>query len=647
MLTFFRNFFKSKIGLAITFAFIGLIALAFASSDVANTGTFSGVAGGDRVAVVGDNRIGTAELSNAATRALDQVRQQNPTIAMPAFIEQGGLDEVVTQLIDRAAIGEFARAHGLRAGDNLVNSEIMAIPAFRGADGNFSQDAYQNVLAQQRLTDAEVRDDLAAGLLAQQVLTPISQGTVLPDKLARRYASLLRERREGALVLIPSAAFAPDGDPLESQLQKFYEDNRARYIRPERRVLRYATFGPDSVDERIEPTSAEIAARYERDAAVYGPQETRSLAQFIVPTQQAAEAIRERVNAGGSFEAAAREAGFAIARSNAVSRTALAESAGPAVASAAFATPRGQVAEPARGALGWYVVRVTDIQTTPARSLAQATPAIQEQLRTEKRAAAIADLSAEIEERLDNGEALSQLVESLGLELQTSPALTADGQVYGATSPTPLSPVLRPAIDTAFQMDEEEPQLAEVVRGQAYLIFEVTDITPSAAAPLAEITDQVAAQYRLSEGMRLAKDASDRVLERLRTGEAETLQAALSAEETRLPPAENVNLGRQDIISQQGRVPPPLALMFSMAEGTTKSLDAGRDLGWFVIDLDDISTDEITDDDPMLAATKLQLQGALVDEQTQQLVRAMRAEVGVEQNDAAIEAVRKQLVGER
>ena len=62
MLQLFRSFFKSKVGIVVTLAFLALIALAFASMDVANTGTFGGVTGGDRVAVVGDRRIDTSEL---------------------------------------------------------------------------------------------------------------------------------------------------------------------------------------------------------------------------------------------------------------------------------------------------------------------------------------------------------------------------------------------------------------------------------------------------------------------------------------------------------------------------------------------------------------------------------------------------------
>ena len=125
MITFFRRFFQSKLGIAVTLAFLGLIAFAFASSDVANTGTFGGVSGGDRVAVVGDKKISTSELATTANSAVNNLRRQNPTISMPAFIEQGGLERVLEELLERASIGEFAELHGLRAGENLVNSEIM------------------------------------------------------------------------------------------------------------------------------------------------------------------------------------------------------------------------------------------------------------------------------------------------------------------------------------------------------------------------------------------------------------------------------------------------------------------------------------------------------------------------------------------
>src|SRR3546814_666086 len=176
MIQMIRSLFNSKIGLAITFGFIALIALAFGVGDVAGNGSFGEIAGGDRVAVVGDEKIGNAEFSRSVSSAVDQVRQDNPTITMPEFIAQEGLDAVLDQLINRYALAGYARKYGLRAGTNLVNSEILTIPAFRGPDGNFSQDVYQATISQQGLTDAMLRRGFSESLLAEQLIRPAATG---------------------------------------------------------------------------------------------------------------------------------------------------------------------------------------------------------------------------------------------------------------------------------------------------------------------------------------------------------------------------------------------------------------------------------------------------------------------------------------
>ena len=62
MISTFRKFFQSKLGITITLAFLALIGFAFASADVTNTGMFGGIAGGERIAVVGDERIDSRAL---------------------------------------------------------------------------------------------------------------------------------------------------------------------------------------------------------------------------------------------------------------------------------------------------------------------------------------------------------------------------------------------------------------------------------------------------------------------------------------------------------------------------------------------------------------------------------------------------------
>lgn len=643
MISVIRKFLSSKIGIVVALAFLALIAFAFAAMDVSSSGTFGGVAGGDRVAVVGDEKIGANELSQAATAALDSARQENPVISMPAFLQQGGLGEVLDQMIDRYAIGGFAEKYGLRAGDNLVNSEIIAIPAFRGADGNFDEQAYRQLLSSRGLTDSMVRSDLADGLLAKQVLVPAAFGSVMPDKLVSRYAVLLRENREGAIGLVASAAYAPLGNPTDAQLQAYYTANRGDYIRPERRVIRYASFDESAVGAAAEPTQAEIAQRYEANRAEYAPSETRSFSQLIVPTQQAATAIRDRVQGGGSLETAAREAGLAVARLGPLSRKAMAAQTSQAVASSAFAAGQNAIAAPARSGLGWHIIRVDNVAKIAGRSLAQAAPEITAAVREQKRRTALADLTASVEERLESGEALADVAKELKLTIQTTGPLLGTGQVYG--SETEGAPqILAPALKTAFAMEEGEPQLAEVQRGVAFLIFEVSKITPSATAPLSEIREGVIQAWRRAEGAKAARAAADRVLKRIAAGS--TLAQAMAAEQKALPAVNPIKLSRQQLTAQGTQVPPPLALLFSMAEGTTKKLEAAQDAGWYVVDLKNIDAGTIAMDDPEFLQTKRELGQLLAREYADQLRVAMREELGIERNPAAIEAVRKQLVGE-
>lgn len=643
MLTFFRRFFQSKIGLPIFLGFLVLMALAFAAADITGTG-FSGVSGSDRVAVVGGEPIASTELVTATNNALEQVRQQNPTLSMPEFIAAEALDEVLRQLIDRNAIGLYARQYGLRAGDNLVNSEILQIEAFKSLSGEFDEQTYLAALRQRGLTDAVFRNDLVNGLLEDQLLRPALAAPQMPAKVARQYASLVLERRKGEIALIPSTAFAPAGDPSEGQLAEWYGKNRTMFMRPERRTLRFAVFGDDSLKVNAVPTEAEIAARYKRDAAQYQASERRAVTAFVVPTQEAAKALAARIRSGTSLEAAAREAGFSASPTDLRDRQALANTTSLAFAENAFKAAQGGVIEPAQGNLGWYVARVDKIERIPARSLAEVRGTIAAALGVEKRNAAIADLVAEIEGEIDSGTALAEVAKAYGLTVETTPALLANGQAFGKPD-VQIVPQLAPVLATAFQMEESEPQLAEVVPGKQFVMFEVARLDEASAPPLAEVKEQAIAGWKRAQGAILAKQAADRIAAKARG--ADGLAAALAAE-GKPHELERIDLERRALLSQRGRnIPAPLVLMFSMAEGSVKVLEGPRNVGWYVVSLADISTNPVESEPGLLEQTRAQLAPTLTEEYRRQAAAAMRKELGTTRDDAAIEAVRKRLAGEQ
>jgi peptidyl-prolyl cis-trans isomerase D len=634
----------SKIGGTLTVLFVLVVAGAFALGDVIGLGGGTRVAAGDTVATVGDTKISASEYETAIKTGAENARQENPGLSLQAYIAGGGAERVLETLIDRVALAEFGERHGIVVSDALIDSEIVKIPAAQGPDGKFSQAAYQQLLAQQGLTDQMIRKDLAASLIARQIIVPASYGTTFSKEATRRYAALLREHRKGAIALLPSLSFAPEKPPTDAELKAHYARTRSNYILPERRTIRYAVFDTSALKQVPAPTEREIAARYNANKAKYAASETRKLTQLVVPTEAAARAIAAEVAKGISLDKAADAKGLSTSELS-LTKAQLASQASQAVADAAFSARQGALAGPARSGLGWHLVRVNAIDAKPARTLDQVRDELVRDLAEYKRRQALVEFSANIEEQFDSGSSLTDVAKELGLELTTTPPLTADGTVF--RKPDQSAPAaLEKLIPTAFAMEQEgEPQLAEVDPGKQFVVFDVAGITPSAPAPLEEIRQTVATDWAMAKGAVEAKKAAEKVQAAAKKGT--DLGKAMAEIAAPLPPVDRIDMGRQELSGSNQQVPPPLALFFSMAQGTTKLLPAPRNRGWYVVSVSEIVPGKIAEDDPMLAPARDELGELVGREYAEELMRAIRAEVGVTRNETTIAAVKKRLSGDQ
>ena len=640
MLTFFRSMFQSKIGIAVTLGFLALIAVAFAASDITGS-NFGGVSGGDRAAKVGDQAIGTGALSQAVSNAFEGDRQQNPTLTMQRFVASGAITQVLDSLIDRNAIYDFGKKVGIVASDALVGSELAKIPAFLGPDGNFNDKQYRSVLSQQRLTDAQVREDIAQGLVAKQVLVPVAFGASTPVDLARRYGELTLEKRKGTIAFIPSESFAPKAAPSDAVLTNYFKANTGSYIVPERRSIRYAVFADDAIKAARAPTDAEIQQAYTTNKAAYAASETRTLTQVIVPTEAAAKALAAEVSGGAKLDAAARTKGLLPSQA-AVTREQLTAQASAAVAQAVFATAKGALAPPAKSGLGWHVVKVDGVTTKPARSLADVRGELVEQISVKLKRDALSDFTARIEEELDQGGSIGEVAKELGVTPLVTAPLTADGKVFGKAGETVPADLAR-VLQTVFLMDGEgKAQLAEVVPGKKFVVFEAADISPAAPPRLAQIRAIVAANWAREQGANAARAAADKAIAGIAKGMP--LAEALRTAGAGAARTEAIDATRKDVAAS-GKVIPPVALMFSMAQRTTKRLEAPRNDGWFVVRLDEIVPGKLAANDPLVGQLAAQLGALTGREYADQFRKALRTEVGVERNPAALRAVRERLVG--
>ncbi|WP_428627018.1 SurA N-terminal domain-containing protein [Sphingopyxis sp.] len=642
MITAIRRMFSSTIGKFLALAFVVLVGLAFALGDVTGNSNFGGI-GGANVAKVGSEEIGVGELRDRVRMAYNQARQNQPGMTMAAFVESGGLDQVLNQMVEGLAFDQLATAMGFGVSKRLVDGRIADIPAFAGVSGSFDQTRFESFLRENGMTETQLRRDLRQQLLIEQLAAPIGAMPRLATGMAQPYAALLLEQRRGQATFIPASPFAPTADPGDAALKTYLTQNAAKFTVPERRVIQYAQFDSASVPVPA-VTDAEIAKVYKDNAAQYAASETRRFAQVIAPDQATANALAAKVRGGTSLAAAAQAAGLTASTTGDLSQSAYAATATAAAAKTAFAAKRGDLIGPIQTGLGWSVARVEDVTARPAKTLADASPDIRTELAKNKANEAIVDYYNMIQDAVNSGASIEEIAADRKLTLGTTPALLPSGRVPGQPAYT-LPPELAPLVSQAFQGSSEgEGQLATLVENEKFAVYAVKSIIAAAPPPFAQIRADLLSDWRFAQGQKVARDKARAIAKAVEGGQ--TLGAAVAAAGPNIGSVQLIG-GRRGELGQNGQpVPPELALLFSMAKNSVKTLEIPGNRGWMVIALADVERPDPKSIEPQrVAAIAQPLAPAFGNELIEQLAAEARRRAGVTINKELVEQLRQELTG--
>ncbi|MET0239715.1 MAG: peptidyl-prolyl cis-trans isomerase [Sphingobium sp.] len=636
MMGFFRRMIKSKVGGLIGLLFLGMIALAFVGGDITNL-TNGSLGQGGNAAEVGGAKLATTEVQTRVQRVYDANRREQPALTIGRFLDEGGFDGVVTQLIDGLALTEFGDDNGMRVSKKLVDAEIAAIPAFHDAAGKFSQTQFNQLLQRERISEAALREDIARQILERHLMGPAGANVVTPQGMTAQYASMLLERRSGTVAIVPSMAFVPTGKPDEAAVKRYYTLHGDRFALPEQRRMRYALVDVSRFAGKTQPSDGEIAQYYKANAAQYAASEKRVVSQLIVPTQAAATAIAAKVGPALSLERAANDAGLAATRLAAMNRTALAGQTDGNAAAAIFAAPKGKLVGPVRTGLGWALYAVEDIQATAARPLDSARAEIVTALTAEKTKQALSDLSAKIEDQIGDGATFDEVVKSNGLTAAQTPSLNSQGRSLDNPAAQP-DPALQPVVTAGFAMEQgDDPQVVTVVPDQKLALVALGQIVPAGPPPFAQVRPLAERAWLISQGAAKAKAMADTLRTKIASGTP--VATAVAGAGVKLPQPETVGAQRSQVGGQSGQVPEPLVALFSMKQGTVRVLPLPDDQGYLVLHLNKIIPGDAKGNQQILTATATGLTGVLSDEYGRQMVNAIRTSVGVKRNDAVLARV--------
>ncbi len=639
MLSFFRRLTKTKFGMALM-AILPIGALAgFAIGDIANfgTGNIGFGMGSSTLARIGAQQVSEREMSEAMQRRLQDARRERPEADYATIA--GDFETILGALIDQRTLIAFANQYDFHLSKRLIDAEIAQIPSTKGLNGQFSEQAYRQFLGQQRLTDAEVRDVIAGGLLQRLILTPVATNARVSVGMATPYASMMLESREGEVAAVPFAVFRAGLNPTDADLQGFYQANRNRYIVPEQRVLRLARIGPEQV-AGVVPSDQEIAAYYNANKATYGAKDTRTLSQAVVPDQATAAAIAAKVRAGATMAAAA--GGAAVTSLKDQTREAYAGVAGDKAAAAVFGAAQGAVAGPVQSNFGWVVARVESVKALSGKSLDQAKPEIAAKLTTDKRKQAIEDIVDKLQNAVDEGGNFTEAAAAAKLPVTNTPLLTASGTSLADPAYKP-SPELAAALKTGFEIAANDPpEIVAVPKDQGYVMVSPAQVLAAAPAPLASIRARVAEDWVTNQAAQRAKSVAAAILAKAERGVP--LAQAVKEANAPLPPVRPIAARRIQIATAKTPVPPALQTLFTIVQGKAKIAADPQGRGLFVVKVAKVTPGNALLQPNLISQMQNELQQNASDDYARQFVTALREAMKVKRNEPAIQALKTRLV---
>jgi peptidyl-prolyl cis-trans isomerase D len=298
---------------------------------------------------------------------------------------------------------------------------------------------------------------------------------------------------------------------------------------------------------------------------------------------------------------------------------------------------------PLQSDFGWVVVKVDSVKTEGGKTLDQARSEIAAKLTADKRKAAIEDIVDKVQTAIDDGANFAEAVGQSKLPVTTTPLVQANGSSRadaGYKFPEELKPALAPGFEMAAN---DPPEIVSLGADKGYAVVSPAEVVAAAPAPLASIRDRVAADWINGQALQRAQAAADAIAKKAASGMS--LAEAVKSSGTSLPPVRPIAARRIQIAMSQGEVPPPMKLLFSLAQGKSRMVPAGQGRGFFVVKVNKITPGNALIQPGLISRMQNELADALSQDYAQQFVAAVRADMKVKRNEDAIKALKARIIG--
>lgn len=512
MLRGMRKASSNWVGKTIMAIVMGVLIISFGIWGIADI--FRGF-GQSTVAKIGHTEISLNEFRQTYTDRLQQIGRQFGRPLTPEQARAFGLDrQVLQQTIAEAALDEEARRLGLGQSDEQIRQVIMNDPNFKSVNGTFDPSRFQALIRNFGYTEQRYVSEQRKVSLRRQITGTIGAGLEPPKALIDVLTRFQNEQRGIEFVRLDAAQAGQIDPPSPEALAAYFEDHKVQFRAPEYRKIAFVVISPEEIGKWSEVSDDDAKKLFDQRKDLFGTPEKRQIHQIVFPNVAEAQAARERLAGGMSFEDLGKERD--LTASDVDLGLVTKSSLDPAVGDAAFALPAGEISQPIQGRLGTSIVKVDKIVPGVEADYAKVATDIKRQIATERARVKVADLRDKMEDERGGGASVIDAAQKLGLTAVTIDAVDRSGRAPNG-QPVANIPQGLDVVSQAFNTDVGVDNDSISFKG-GYVWYDVLAITPSRDRNLDEVRDQVEARWRQDQIAAKLKAKATEIVQKLEAG---------------------------------------------------------------------------------------------------------------------------------
>ena len=615
------------LGKGIMAAVLGVLVISFAIWGIGDI--FRGF-GLNSAIKIGSTEISLDQFRQFYTERLQQIGRQIGRAISPDQARTLGIDrQVLSQLVAETTLDQEVKALHLGISNTEIASRIASDPNFRGVNGAFDRQRFEEIIRDAGYTEQRFVEEQRRVILRRQLALSIGGVQRVPQTAMQAINRYQNEKRGIAYLTFDTAQAGDIPAPTPEVLQKYFDERKILFRAPEYRKITLLAMSAADLAKPDQVSDADAKKYFEERKASFGTPERRELRQIVFPNEQDAQAARDKIAKGATFEDIVKERGLKDSDVD-VGMVTKADVIDPAVANAAFALKTGEVSAPIKGRFGTVLVQVGKIEPGSQKTFDDVKGQIKQELAEGRARTEIGNLRDKFEDERAAGSTLAEAAKKLGLKSRTIDAVDRSGRGPDG-KPVPDLPTKPDVVAAAFASDVGVDNDPLQLPNGGYLWYDVTGITPARDRTLDEVKDKVEARWRDDEIAKRLQAKADDMIGKLKAGT--TLDQLATESGLKVVTASDLQRGKPG-----GFAPAKLVeAAFKVPKSVPGSAEGDQETTRYVFEVTNVTDPPL---DPI--ATK-QLTTALQNSYSDDLVGAyvtrLESDFGVTMNQQAIDQV--------